>query len=119
MGAAQDQFRQQRETAVKTIRQMAAERDESRTQVGEVEERLRKLEEELTATQEGLRAGTESANGQQKAYWRTVAPTTLMLVSTDLLAMSVQSDPTLLKIVRNMQLQCQNFLELLRRNESE
>ena len=133
LSAAQVQFRQQRETAVKTIRQMAAERDESKAQVGEIEEHIRMLEEELAAVQERLQAGAESgsspagqqsstvaasANGQQERYWRTVAPITLMLVSSDLRAMSVQSNPPLLEIVRNIQLQCQNLLELLRRDES-
>ncbi len=131
MSAAQEQFRLQRETAVKTIRQMAAERDESRSQVTEVEDRMQKLEEELAAAQEGLRAETKSGDspadpqaailpdGQQARYWRAVAPLTLMLVSADLIAMSVQSNPPLLEIVRNIQLQSQNLIELLRRTESE
>ena len=130
IGAAQEQFHQQSETAVKTIRQMATERDESRSQVSEVEDRMQKLEEELAAVQEELRAKTKSGDspadpqaavlpdGQQTRYWQAVAPLSLMIVSADLLAMSVQSNPPLLEIVRNIQPQCQNLLELLRREES-
>lgn len=130
--AAQEQFRQQRESAVNFIHGLEAERDELRAQLHDQAEHVQKLEKALVTTQnqlqeqgsvaaaeEGARAGGQAAapdsslNGRTD-LWRMAASLTLVLLSSDLLAMNRGASPETEEAVREIQLGSQKLLEFLR-----
>ena len=56
---------------------------------------------------------------KRELYWRMAVPLTLVLVSTDLLAMNLRSSPAMLDAVRDIQLQSQKLLEAIRNSDSK
>ena len=130
--AAQEQFREQREMAVSVIQRLEEERDELLAQLNEQGARGQKLEEALVTTQNQLqeqmsvtaaaqsaRAGgqasaTDSALNGRPELWRMALPLTLVLMSSDFLAMNLRARPETLEAVREIQLGSQKLLDFLR-----
>jgi len=111
--------------------------DQSQVRLSELEARARWLEEELSAAREQFRTEVsqtelgESVPGDLMRllpppasgeggdlYWRMAMSLSLLLVSTDLLAGQLQSDPEKLGAVRDLQLQSQRLLRVLRGMEA-
>jgi chromosome segregation ATPase len=119
--AAQEKSREQREAAREVIGQLEAERDENRNRLTELEARSQWLEEELAAAQRqlreaGLPAGDLPTTGVQQndLYWRLTVPLTLVMVSTDLLALNSHTTPQMRDAVRAIQMESRRMLESLR-----
>lgn len=119
--AAQEKSREQREAAREVIQQLETERDEKQNRVSELEARAQWLEEELAATRRQLQdagvagAGADTATTDQKdLYWRLTVPLTLVMVSTDLLAMNSQTSPQMKDAVKAIQQESRRMLESLR-----
>jgi chromosome segregation ATPase len=118
--AAQEKSREQREAATEVIRQLETEREENRNRLSELEARSQWLEEELSAVRRQLQeAGlpvNESAGAPdaRDLYWRLTVPLTLVMVSTDLLAMSAQTSPQMREAVRAIQQESRRMLDSLR-----
>jgi hypothetical protein len=107
--------------------------DQSEVRLSELEARARWLEEELSAAREQFRKelnqtelgasvpgelmpflpSVTSGEGGD-LYWRMAMSLSLLLVSTDLLAVQLQSNPEKLGAVRDLQLQSQRLLKALR-----
>ena len=119
--AAQEKSREQREAAREVISQLESEREENRSRLTELEARSQWLEEELaTARRQLQEAGlpvSESATNelrQNDLYWRLTVPLTLVMVSTDLLALNSQTTPQMRDAVRAIQQESRRMLESLR-----
>ena len=119
--AAQEKSREQREAAREVIQQMEAERAESRNRLTELEARAQWLEEELSTARRqlqeaGLPVGESAAGGQDQKdlYWRLTVPLTLVMVSTDLLALNSQTSPEMREAVRAIQQESRRMLDSLR-----
>ncbi len=134
--AAERQFREQREAALEAIQQLEAERKDNLSRLSELEARAQWLDEELATTKKQLEsAGADAPSGQpitqnmlamlpeslpadqRDLYFRMAVPLTMVLVSTDLLAMNLKSSPGVIDAVRNVQLQSQQLLEVIRDQE--
>lgn len=119
--AAQEKSREQREAAREVIQQLESEREESRGRISELEARTQWLEEELAAARRQLQEAGLPVDepgpgeiGQKDLYWRLTVPLTLVMVSTDLLAMNSQTSPQMRDAVRAIQQESRRMLESLR-----
>ena len=147
LAAAQEQSREQREAVGNFIQRLEAERDETGARLREQEERAQKLEEELAATRQQLQeqinvaTAAEKAAGERQALlsqgvggqvsaldrsangqpdlWRIAASLTLVLMSSDLLALNHGSCPETQEAVREIQLGSQKLLDFLRNFNSQ
>lgn len=119
--AAQEKTREQREAAREVIQQLEIEREENRGRITELEARTQWLEEELAAARRqmqeaGLSVSEAEMSGidQKDLYWRLTVPLTLVMVSTDLLAMNSQTSPQMREAVRAIQQESRRMLDSLR-----
>ncbi len=133
IAATQEQFRQQREAALQVFRQLEAEKDGAQLQLRELQEQVKKLQEELHAGRspsqragEGEKAavaenrlGGMPAADSAELFWRMTVPLTLVLLSSDLLAMSFRSNPGMLEAARGLRQQSQKLMDLIRSNGLE
>lgn len=121
--AAQEKSREQREAAREVIKQLESERDEQRNRLTELEARSQWLEEELAAAlrhvDEGGAGQSASLSGdatdQKDLYWRLTVPLTLVMVSTDLLALNSRTTPEMRKAVQAIQQESRRMLNALER----
>ncbi len=119
--AAQEKSREQREAAREVIQQMESECDDNRNRLGELEARAQALEEELAVARGELKEARASGgdgsaqNGKQMDIYRQLTvPLTLVMASTDLLALNSQTSPQLREAVRAVQQESRIMLESLR-----
>jgi len=113
LGGAQSRFREQLEAAINIIRNLEAERDEFCAQLREQEARAQKVEKELTEAQQQLQEQIHAAAAAERAR----AELTLVLLSSDLLAMNLRSSPETRDAVREIQLGSQKLLDFLRTSD--